>query len=84
MSLFQRSSCTFGKRAWDSKGASDCASLGGLRRRAVSEAHAVERKLELELEFKDFESKEKILNIKNRRKFEFKKKKFEIKKREEI
>ena len=80
MSLFQRSCCTFGKRAWDSKGASDCASLGGLRRRAVSKAHAVER----ELEFKDFESKEKILNIKNRRKFEFKKKKFEIKKREEI
>ena len=48
--------------------------MGGLRRCAVSEAHAVE------LELKNFESKENILNIKNKREFEFKKKKFEIKK----
>jgi len=43
---FSSSSYSCGKKAGDSKGASDCASLGGLRRRAVSEAH------ELDFEFK--------------------------------
>ena len=51
MSLFQLSRCNCGKKAWDSKGASDCASLGGLRRRAVSEAHTVELEFEFEFEF---------------------------------
>ncbi|MEG3135390.1 hypothetical protein SC206_17665 [Rouxiella sp. T17] len=40
------------KKSSDSKGPSDCGPLGGLRRRAVSEAHA------LEFEFKDFEFKD--------------------------
>ena len=50
---FSSSSYSCGKKAWDSKGASDCASLGGLRRRAVSEAHAVEFEFEFEFEFED-------------------------------
>ncbi|MEG3135120.1 hypothetical protein SC206_16285 [Rouxiella sp. T17] len=42
--------------------------MGGLRRRAVSEAHAFDRELELELELKDLESKKLPLDSKSKTK----------------
>ncbi|MEG3133990.1 hypothetical protein SC206_10500 [Rouxiella sp. T17] len=55
------------KKSSDSKGPSDCGPLGGMGRRPLSEANAVELELELEFELK-FEFKKFALRFPNLKK----------------